>query len=63
MAKTQTRKMERAIKKARVLTRITVNGAVYKPDQIIEGDDALWKSLAGQVDPHADAVAYIEGNK
>jgi hypothetical protein len=63
MAKTQTRKMEMAIKKARVLTKITVNGTVYEPDQIIEGDDALLKSLAGQVDSHPDAVAYIEGNK
>ena len=51
------------LKKARVLLRIEVNGVVYEPDQIIEVDDALLKSLAGQVDPHPDAVAYCKGNK
>jgi hypothetical protein len=60
MAKTQ--KTEKAVK-ARVLSKITVNGITYEPNQLIEVDPILLKSLDGQVDPHPDAVAYIEGNK
>ena len=63
MAKTQPEKAVKVTKKARVLLAITVNGAAYRPDQIIEADERTINALVGQVDPHPDAVAYCEGNK
>jgi hypothetical protein len=60
MAKTQ--KTEKAVK-ARVLSKITIDGVAYEPDQIVEVDPNLIESLGSHVDPHPDAVAYIEGNK
>lgn len=63
MAKIEkTEKAEKAVK-ARVLSKITVNGITYEPDQLIEVDPISLKSLVGHVDPHPDAVAYCEGIK
>lgn len=54
------KQVEKAVK-ARVLSKITVNGVTYEPNQLIEVDQITLKSLEGQVDPHPDAVAYCEG--
>jgi hypothetical protein len=52
-----------AKKKARVLSMLTLNGVTYQPNQLIEADEQTINALVGQVDPHPDAVAYIEGLK
>lgn len=57
MAKIQ--KAEKAVK-ARVLSKITIDGVMYEPDRIVEVDPASLESLMGHVDPHPDAVAYAE---
>lgn len=60
MAKNQ--KTDKPVK-ARVLSKITIDGVAYEPDQIVEVDQSLLGSLGSHVDPHPDAVAYCEGNK
>lgn len=57
------RKQAGKTQKARVLVAVTVDGVRYEPDHVIEADQEVIESLYGQVDPHPDAVAYIEGNK
>jgi hypothetical protein len=51
------------LKKARVLLRIIVNGVIYEPNQLLEAEESVIRSLTGQVDAHPDAVAYCEANK
>lgn len=63
MAKKHPEKTAKVTKKARVLSALTLNGVAYRPDQIIEADEQTINALVGQVDPHPDAVAYIEGIK
>lgn len=59
---TPVKKAEKTLK-ARVLSKLTLNGKTYEPDQLIQAEERVIRSLVGQVDPHPDAVAYCEGNK
>ena len=43
----------------RVLAAVTIGGARFQPDDVIEGmPDSVAQAYAGSVDPHPDAVAY-----
>lgn len=43
----------------RVLASVTIGGARFQPDDVIEGmPDSVAQAYAGSVDPHPDAVAY-----
>ena len=43
----------------RVLAAVTIGGARFQPDDVIEGmPDSVAQAYAGSVDQHPDAVAY-----
>lgn len=51
-----------AMVKARVLTRIYVDGVAVEPDAVIElpAEQLAYYVATGEVDRHPDAVAYAE---
>ena len=46
--------------KVRVLAVLPIGGITYQPNQVVEFEAPVAKTLAesGQVDPHKEAVAY-----
>lgn len=50
--------MAKSAIKARVLVAFELNGVAYHPDQLIELDQSLAKTLDGQIDADPSAVKY-----
>lgn len=50
--------------KARVLLDVSIDGVIYRADQVVEFDEGLAKQAkeGGQIDDHPDAVAYCLKN-
>ena len=53
-------KNEAALNKARVLTRVVIDGVTYHPDDVVEVDDRTQFYQRTSLDAHPEAVAYAE---
>ncbi len=51
-----------AMKKARVLTALTIGGVIFQPNQVIEAEAGFIKSQGDSVDTSPAAVKYCLDN-